>query len=344
MLMVCVIHVNLFTKAHTQIIPGKEYYYYFGIWSETVGLIGVNLYAMITGYVCILGSWRYARYVRLWVLVAFYTLVMYAVGYALASKGVIPWNAEWREIVKKVILLFAGSSYWYFAAYTGLFFLIPFINEGLKKIDKSRYRCLLLVLGILLPCMNSRSAGVLYASGYNMIWLIALYVIGAYVRLYPPDRLRSSWLIVCALLCTLQGGALDFVGRSVQTGYAWPVLVVYSVCVFIVFTRLTVNGRLFRKLITFAAPASFSVYLIHVHPWCWDRLHVAAPLLNSALECPWWFAIVGGFVIYLVCTVVDRLRIYLFNVCRIDAASDCVAGIIQTYVIRLLNKIAGKGM
>ncbi|MBR4310991.1 MAG: hypothetical protein IKT79_08170, partial [Akkermansia sp.] len=51
MLMVCIIHINLFTEGHKELIPGKECFYYVSTWSETMGFIGVNLYAMITGYV-----------------------------------------------------------------------------------------------------------------------------------------------------------------------------------------------------------------------------------------------------------------------------------------------------
>ena len=171
MLMVCVIHVNLHTKAQFEIVPGKEYFYYFGVWTETVGIIGVNLYAMITGYVCVLSNWRYSRYVRLWILVAFYTVLLFGVGYALNLSDVLLWPGSVLHIAKQTCLMCLGSTYWYFVAYTGLFFIIPFLNQLLQKLPKLQFTFMVIFLAFLLPIINCYAAGTVYSNGYNLAWL-----------------------------------------------------------------------------------------------------------------------------------------------------------------------------
>lgn len=85
MLMVCFVHINWYTKVHVDIYPDKEGLYYFGVWSQSAAIIGVNLYAMITGYVSVLSKWKFSRYVRLWLLVAFYTVFICGVGFILVE-------------------------------------------------------------------------------------------------------------------------------------------------------------------------------------------------------------------------------------------------------------------
>lgn len=338
MLMVCVIHVNLFTKAHCEIVPGKEYFYYFGVWTETVGMIGVNLYAMITGYVCVLSNWRYSRYVRLWILVAFYTVLLFGVGYALSAAGVLPYSAGISTIAKLIARLGFGSTYWYFAAYTGLFFIIPILNQGLRQISKEQFTMLVIALMFLLPIINIR-AGCVFEGGYNMVWLIALYVTGAYVKLFPPRFLETKWLMLLACACTFQPLVFALLGLPPKNGYTWPVAVVYSISLFIVFTRIQIQSRTLRCAIDWAAPAAFSVYLLHVHPWSWSMLVKYVPVLNVDWDYPWWFALAGGFVLYLACTIMDRFRLGVFRICKIDALADLIAGMIERPVRRILTAI-----
>ena len=339
MLMVCVIHINLFTKAHVEIVPTKEYFYYFGIWTETVGMIGVNLYALITGYVCVLSNWRYSRYVRLWILVAFYTILLFGVGYALSAAGVLPYSLDPVKIVKCVARLGFGSTYWYFAAYTGLFFVIPFLNPGLRQLSKVQFSLLVVVLLFLLPIITIRAGELVLGCGYNMIWLVALYVAGAYIKLYPPRTLGSKLLLLIACVCTFQPLVFTLLGLPPKNGYTWPIAVVYSISLFIVFTRVQIKGLVMRRVIEWAAPVSFSVYLLHVHPWSWRMLCKYVPVMNVAWDYPWWFAIAGGFVLYLACAIVDKLRTWIFSVCKFDSFADCIASMIEQAVRRILTAV-----
>ena len=170
MYMVCMIHVNLFTEAHvkTAIIPGKEYFFYVGTWTESVGLIGVNIYALITGYVCLNSKWRFSRYLELWMQVAFYTIGLLFIGLLLSHFGFLSWVPSQKYIAIILLKLSVGSTYWYFVAYSALFLIIPFINTLLSSLCQKNYLLMLGALMLVLPCANILQSGTIYSSGYNV--------------------------------------------------------------------------------------------------------------------------------------------------------------------------------
>ncbi len=321
MFMVCMIHVNLFTRSidRASIVPGKEYFFYIGVWTESVGIIGVNLYALITGYVCLYSRWRVARYVELWAQVAFYSMGLLGVGLLLSRYTHLSWEYSWKDLLLMTLL---GSTYWYFAAYSALFLVMPFLNKLLRNLRQREY--LLLLGGILLviPIINKWQAPILYRMGYNVTWLAVLYVTGAYVRRFSP--LVNTWVAVAiCVICTFQPLVSNVFCESVPDwSYCNPLMVLYSCCLFLLFYRVRVKSGVGRRLIMWAAPLSFGVYLIHVHPWTWKMLMQYVPQLNEYLDYPWWISIVGGAVIYMLCTLIDWGRYMLFAVFRVKVLAD----------------------
>lgn len=339
MIMVCMIHINLFSKAHTELVEGHEYFYYFGTWTEAVGYIGVNLYALITGYVCVQSSWKFSRYVRLWCLVSFYAIGLLAVGGILSHYGLLPWEITLKRFLRIILQLGCGSSYWYFAAYTGLFFLMPFINPVLRQARQGILLLLVVVLLGLIPMWNILSSSTMYEEGYNMTWLTALYIGGAYFRLFPTKWHNRVILLLASFLCTLQPLICRYFGLPAHLSYVSPVMIVYSLALFLLFIRIHITYGWLQLLIRWAAPLSFSVYLIHVHPWTWKMLSHYIFELNVDLNYPWWLALGGGLLMYILCSCIDQLRLWLFNLCRINTFADYVAGIIENIVRTVCRRV-----
>lgn len=339
MYMVCMIHINFFCKAHSELIPGKEYFYYFGIWTESLGYIGVNLYAMITGYVCLQGKWKFNRYLRLWVEVCFYTLGLLLVGIILSYYHILPWEISFKRIIRIIVTLPFGSTYWYFSSYTAVFLLIPFINKLLLQLEQKQYLYLLSIVLVLIPIANVLVGPTLYGSGYNATWLAALYAVGGYIKRYPI-RISFAILLPIAGLCTLQPVICRLLCLPAYLSYCSPIMVLYSVCMFLIFTQISVKSQITRKLIAWAAPLSFGVYLIHVHPWSWAMLNKYIGAINIALDSPWWIALVGGGVLYLICTFIDCLRDCLFRLTKLPRGVDAIAD----YICRLVDYMWGRIM
>lgn len=339
MFMVCVIHMNVWTRAHIQIIPTKEFVFYFATWTEALGIIGVNLYALISGYVCVCSKWRFSRYFRLWVMVAFYTIALALIGVVFYQMGVVDVAIGAQSLLVWGRLLLFGSTYWYFVAYSGMFFLIPFINDALISLSKDKYQCLILVLVVLLPIFNRGDTIPILSSGYNMIWLIMLYVVGAYIRLYPIS-ICASILLLISVFCASMTVLMPALGVLCDNlSYTMPNNVIYAISLFVVFARLNISSCCGRKMVDYFAPAAFSVYLIQCHPWVWEVFEIEMMELFRMLDYPWWFSLFFGVVLYLAASIVDFARIALFRLCRVNAVSDWVAGGIERMVKKLMPKL-----
>lgn len=345
MFMVCVVHVNLFTKAHRVVIPGHEAFFYWGVITESICFIGVNLYAMLTGFVSIKLTWKVERYVKLWLMVAFYTIVLLICGYFLnLAFPAISWSISEKKLWSTIGNLFLGSEYWYFAAYTGLFMLIPILNRALVHIKKEYYKKLLLVICLVLTTWSIFNPKMVFDGGYNCAWLTALYVVGAYFKLYPvPFGSMRKWVLVIVMIaCILQPLIFKISGYPSFFSYTSPFMVVYSVCVFVIFSNLKVQNAFMLRIISILAPVSFSVYLIHMHPFVWHVLKKYVPILNVKFDYLILFPIIAALIIYTSCVIIDHIRIYLFKLLNVgllnERVSACFYYSMQSYD-RFVRKI-----
>lgn len=339
MYMVCMIHINLFTGAHAivAIIPGKEYIFYVGTLTESIGFIGVNLYAIITGYVCLNSKWRFSRYLELWGQVAFYTIVLLYTGWILYRFGVLGVGIDGDFIARNIRLLFMGSSYWYFTAYTALFLLMPFLNKLLLSLGQREYVLMLCVLLLLIPCANTQRGIYLFGSGYNVTWLAVLYAFGAYVKRFAPS-VSTKVTAPLALVCILYPLICYQLHDPAVPSYCSLYVAVYSIVFFLFFYRLRIERSWLRKLIAWLAPLSFGVYLLHVHPWSWKVLSYYVPIWNEQLDYPWWIALVLGGILYIICSLLDWGRYHLFLLLRVRRVADFIGRMVEKAVLLQLNR------
>lgn len=340
MLMICVIHVNLWTGACSQSAPATGPSYFFSTWLQTLCFIGVNIFGIITGYVYINTKWKFARYLPLWFQVAFYTVVLTLSIPAVHILGIcVPFGG--KDIIKMMSLLPFGSSYWYFAAYTALFFCIPYLNRLLINLSQCAFVHLLCLLAIVLPIMTFFQKNIIYGNGYNFTWLITLYALGAYMKLFPIKIAPAKLFIFC-LFCTLIPISVRWAGFSTYRifEYSHPLFCVYGACCFLAFSQIKIENSFMLRSITWAAPFSFGVYLIHVHPFVWLCLKKYIPHLYSSLHHPWWFSCACGIILFCTCLIADMLRFHLFRLCRINRLTEYLSARIEAgydYLIRHLR-------
>lgn len=337
MYMICMIHINAFSDTHTRLVSGHETLFYFSTFTESVGLIGVNIYAMITGFVSVKSQWKLQRYIILWIQVAFYTIFVYLFALILNNFGVLP-IVSCGDIIKSLLKLPFGSTYWYFIAYTGLFFLIPFLNKPLLGLTKRKYVCLLVVLFGFLVLVNLVNNSEIYKGGYNLIWLICLYIAGAYIRLHNPC-FKPLYTISLSLLCVLTPLVCRLLKLPAPMGYCYPNIVLYTFCFFILFYKLNITSPLIRRLISFFSPLTFGVYLIHQHPWGASFAKRVTREMFAFYDCSIIFPLLFAVVIFLVCSLIDYLRSNLFKICRVSQFSSFLAYYMDNMLKKSLRKI-----
>lgn len=356
MIMICIIHVNFFV-----VFPCKscvpDALRNFSLWLEGVGIIGFNLYALTTGYVCVHVQWKLARLLRIWGLVCFYAFSIGLCTYILAAFDFISWSLSLEACVKtflREVLTF--RSYWYVSAYVGLFFVAPFLNMAIKALEKKVLKQILIVLVVLFPMLNIVWGNYLYGSGSNFVWLAVMYVVGGYVRLYlsrtsNTDKdtenhsrsvavcqkfISTPALLLMSFVFTFQFVLFQSLPFGKHWSYAWPVNVFYAVALFVVFERWNVGSRKLVTFIRWAAPATFSVYLIHLHPYAYRLFVDEGQMWLRKLDGPIWFTLAYGLLVYLFCTLVDRFRIAVFKSCRVEQCWNIVGSWLERCTTRVL--------
>lgn len=321
MLMVCVLHINLFGRYNEISWQEKPWEWLSWGGAESLCIIAVNLYAMITGYVSITSPWHINRYIVLWLQVTFYTVGIYALGFILFRTD-LKSCLEFRDALSHLTTVPLAGAYWYFNAYTVLFFLIPFLNTLLLKLSGAAHTRLLAVLLIVLPLMK------VYKGGYNAGRLSALYCAGAFIRLHPiPTQKSSTYLLLyllgiagfSILLLTPLHGVRDIL---FSIGYDSPFLTIASLSLLLVFKNLNIKQQWQKKAIRFVAPLTFGVYLVHCHPVVWDFLRRLGKQFITEYGHPVWVPLVGGLSLFIACAYIDWVRLHIFRWCHARMLAD----------------------
>lgn len=294
----------------------------------------VNCYALISGYVGVDAEFKYANIFSLWLQVVFYNVVGSVIGYICFQGDYIGK----RDLVKAFFPVMYNY-YWYFTAYFCMFFFIPFFNYLMQNMKRKQTRGLVITAVVLFSILPT----IIYkdpfgtGNGYSALWLAALYLIGAYIKKYQigtgEQRKKMPWIylscIVISWLCKLLldyitvEKNLELITSHVDINYDGMLLVNYtsptvlfaSVALLIWFAGLKIGRSAMRKAISFLAPATFGVFLIH------DQSAIRHYLIYEAFA---WYGkcappkmillvVTTVLTVYLLCSVIDRGRFWIFN-------------------------------
>ncbi|MFR4417442.1 MAG: acyltransferase family protein [Akkermansia sp.] len=198
MMLVLVLHLLAATHVlpldnHDSASPGR-------VASGDCRLCGVNCYALITGYVCCDGTFRYERVVSLWFQVVFYTW-----GSLLLALLFFPQEVQLSNILHSLFPVLSGQ-YWYVTAYVGLFFFIPFLNALGNRLTKLQFQYLLVTVFVLFSVIPTLLHTDVFPveEGYSIWWLGILYMLGMYVKkhgLLTEMKTRPLWMFYAGFVC-----------------------------------------------------------------------------------------------------------------------------------------------
>lgn len=241
--------------------------------AETAVYCAVNCYALISGFVMYGSKPKYSSLALLWLQVAFYTVLITCI-YAIAHPETIT-EFSFRNAFFPV----STRQYWYFSSYFALFFFIPLINTAMENMKKSQLTvlvCAIILLFTVFPTyFNIDPYGL--ETGYTLMWMIALYILGAYIRKYDvPSKISGYVAIIGYFICVIISFAFKYgldKGYEIEyqlINYSSPTILFSAVFLLIAFSRMK-TGKLLSKVIAFLAPLSFGVYLIHSQKLIWNN-------------------------------------------------------------------------
>lgn len=322
---------------------------------ETAAFGAVDIFALISGYVgCKSKKLRTGKYLNLMAMVCFWGLLIVT---AIDKFPVVfDWlnqlfaqifpdmNMAYEEVTITSETYLAAAlpvsyyQYWYFNAYTLLFFATPLLNFVLNKCSRAQlYRIdlsIIVLLSLIPTLCNSDLFVTIY--GYSGLWLMALYLLGGTIRLYPPNPaglLRKIGYLAGYLLCTLAAWGY-FVLINGQLGehpeletilnttiqYSSPLILFASLFLLLFAIQLHPRNKVVCKTLSIIGSATFAVYIIHVQPvffiyyllWRFRSLAYldTGPMVLGVLA--------AVLILFVICIALELIRSLLFKVLWID--------------------------
>lgn len=320
---------------------------YWAAWFiEISAYCAVNCFALISGYVMVNKTIKIKNIIGLWFQVLFYSLLLTSLFFVF-----IP---ETRTIMNLVVafLPIVGKQWWYISSYFALFFFIPILNVAIGHISKKTYEKFLIVvlIGIcVIDCVIPIDA-FLFNDGYSTIWLIILYLLGAYIKKYDLKRkvpaLNSILVFFAMILLTfLSKLIIHFATKKIFgdvkldntfISYTSITIVLASIFMFLFCLNIKIS-HVSKRAIKFFSPTTLGVYLIHVHPLVFQ--YIMEDAFISFSYKPLIVMVVCVFTatlaIFLLCSVIDLIRIQFFKLIKINKLCE----FIDNKVTRLCLKV-----
>ena len=208
-----------------------------------------------------------------------------------------------------------------------IFYLfIPFINKFIESISKAEFKKFVFLLIFVFTILSTFFFNKVIFG--EVFWFIAVYFIGAYLRLYPPawsDSFKASGRLLILSLVFAYASVVFMIQIEAffNKGTAWFFMydanrlgaVLVSVMLFVTFKNLKIG---YSRAINLVAKTTFGVLLIHANSSAWrefmwiDLLHVntfySLPLIVLISRS---ILVVAG--VFVFCSLIDMLRIFLIE-------------------------------
>ena len=295
----------------------KDYFLLLFGWG---GKTGINCFVMITGYFMCTSHITKQKFRKLLGEAYFYNIALWAVflltGYEAFSV---------KSLLKELFPFFTVSNN-FISCFLLFYLLIPFLNKLIHALTQ-REHFLLMAWGlgvyVVLPSFAKAEVTFNYIT-----WFGILYIIAAYLRLYPQQWFENSRVtggLASACLALSWSSVVVLArfsrvaGKGIWLSYFFisdsnkVLALVTGVSLFLFFRSLKLG---YSKTINTVAASTFGVLLIHANSdtmrrWLWrDVCNNVGAYDNGKIVI---HAIVCVVTIYTVCTLIDMGRIWLLK-------------------------------
>lgn len=299
---------------------------------ETVSYCAVDLFAMISGFVGFSKERkpiRFSSYIKMWLQVVFYGVVVTAVFDLIYPDAVTMKNYT------VMLMPVTNGLYWYFSAYTALFLLMPILNAAVRECSEKYLRRLLIAIFIGFVCFENITYQFSMGGGYTFVWLMVLYLVGAIMKKCDIGKNIKPFVAILGIVILaiiswawkMHGVETTIIGKAVNKhfliSYTSPTVVGMAMLYVIGFSKIRFP-KVLQKVIAFFAPATFAVYLLNTQGFIWS--YVIENRFVEAAVGP-----LGAFIaevllfsalFTIAAMLIDRVRIFIFKVCRIDMCAE----------------------
>lgn len=304
---------------------------------QNAAFCAVNCYALVSGYLMLGKEIKPSRITELWFEVFFYSVSISAI-----------MMIVYRDLFSARNIVYAitpiiSNQYWYMTSYFMMYLFVPMMNKFADAANKKVFTATIVVILVLTTgSLMIKQDGFRLNDGYSPIWLMIMYLVGAYMKKFNVGAKMKKWLALllyvisslCSfILCVFSNKLLKIMlGNDISyLSYTSPFVVLSAIFLFIFFSKLKF-GKKTEKLINYITPAALGVYLIHTHPLVFNKLmkDIAMPLVNHGTAAMIFGSVAMALAIFIMCIVIDLLRIQLFRLIRINALCKKLDGVFNS--------------
>jgi len=274
------------------------------------GKVGVSIFILITGYFMVNKNFSGRKAIRLYLEVFFYSIVLFSL------MTVFFLHKFDSAAFRIAVMPLSYNTCWFITSYLILYLFTPFLNAFIRSLSKNfHFSLICLSVGIWTVWYQITMSNPNYS---DFLWLILLYITGAYIRLYPPKRFTGRisnllyifalTLLACLNLYMLNNSNPNYYDNA---AYFYDLDNFYiffiSLFLFLIFIHLKIP---YSKWINTAASATLGVYLIQenywVRPFLWTNLFHGADFQNSSQLIP--YALGAVLLVFVITVIIDLIR------------------------------------
>ncbi len=277
------------------------------------GKTGINCFVIITGYFMCTSNITLKKYLKLILCVEFYKITIL---FIFVITGV--QDVSFKSVFKSILPITSVKD-GFTSAYLCFFLFIPFLNILITNMNKKTH---LTLIALCIGIYSILGALPIPVTFNYITWFSVIYVIGAYLRLYPEwwFNKKSIWGIasVFSLIlswCSVIVGLYVYIKYHKNVCYWFisdsnkPLAVITSICSFMFFKNINIG---YKKTINRIAASAFGVLLIHANSstmrqWLWVDTFKNVKFYNSHML--YLHAFGSVCLIYFICTLIDMMRI-----------------------------------
>lgn len=314
---------------------------------EIMAFCSVDCFAIISGFIGAESNFRLSKFIQLWCQVVFYTLSITAIFNYFCPHEIVLEN--WLN----AILPITRSQYWYFRAYAGMYFLCPYLNKLLNALKEREM--VVLGLGVFIifsvyPSLVCKDA-FWTQEGNSVFGLILFYLIGGIIRrLKNRIKLKKSKCILIYIVCVTIGWGWKYIVEYLKIENIEPNMfmrntavttVISAIALVICFGQMNFRKEVARRTISIGGKTAFSVYLIHTHLLIYDGIlddRFIYMVSYSPIRLLFELLLVASGI-YILCTLIDILRIQIFKLIKIKEFSVFLEEKCSYIISAVVNKV-----
>ncbi len=292
---------------------------------EIIAYPAVDIFAIISGYVYYSDKKKeikYANYINLWLEVVFYSFLIMVLFDIFLPNTVI--YTDYIKITFPVM----NDSYWYFSAYTGLFIVMPLVNNGLRTTNIKTIKLISILIITIFTLIGRINDPFKLTNGYSFTWLLLLYILGGAIKKCKLGRNMKNYQIVLGIILLYGITYINklsgiLIAKNLFISYTSPTILLVAMLYVIGFSRIKLNKTLI-KIVKFSASSVFAVYLINTNKLIWQYyitnlfVFLAKKPIIEIITIPIAFSIL--FVILSI--LIDKIRKLLFKILHISNLID----------------------